>query len=664
MEVNESRTQRAIAAVTGLVLVALLSLAAQFLYQIPPRTTLTFTLAVLVLFYLPGSLLFSGFAIRCEVYAGRFFLSLALGTVTVPVLYLFARRFGTPDLLTASFFAACAIAWAVKALRGREQGPRAGSLRERAGLLTGLLVVCILLHFSHFGDILLKDQGFDLRTTFMTESVFHQGVVNALRDSFPPPALYASGGPDFSHYHLNMHLQMELIHRFFGIDTLKLVFFGFPFLCFTLLFAVPYVFVRQSGGSPITATTAGLLVFCADLSFIPGLLAAGGDGQAWVLFFDPAIWSFFTLNGLLPASVTFFLFIYCLRDCFDHMRHRALVLLVLLAFAAFGYKSTMGLQTAGIMLLLGVLMTQFEDSKPAALTFLAASVAAMALMFIDLAVFRSGAGGFPLSVAPLNEFRGVLDRIGLAGMPGMFDLPVYILVAAAALGVRVLGFAALGRYIRRGRQPDWVVVFLAVFVLSGYLLADLVFIGYPGEDNHAAWFASQSLIAAWALLYLFLLGLEGRVRNFPAILVLVALFAVPSTLQFLNLRAGESYIEIGADEMEVVRFFDGVAPGSVVLHPINQSGPDLASNLAGRSSVLNVYRSFVTEHDGLSERARDVMLFFSGEASPEQRTSILDKYQVDYIWAPGGFDPFLVQQPGVVRLLGNPTYSVHGTGAG
>ena len=131
--------------------------------------------------------------------------------------------------------------------------------------------VFLLLHFSHFTDIIFTEAGFRIRTTYLTETVYHVGIINNLKDIFPPSYPYASG-IDFSHYHLNMHLQIEMFNRLFHIDTLKLTFFYFPLLYFFLLVFVPYMYVRNYLGYRFLGIMTGLLIFGADLSFIPGLL--------------------------------------------------------------------------------------------------------------------------------------------------------------------------------------------------------------------------------------------------------------------------------------------------------------------------------------------------------------------------------------------------------
>ena len=52
-----------------------------------------------------------------------------------------------------------------------------------------LLLIVLLLHLSHFTDVRLLVDGFIIRNTNFTETIFHQGLINALRDTWPPPAM-------------------------------------------------------------------------------------------------------------------------------------------------------------------------------------------------------------------------------------------------------------------------------------------------------------------------------------------------------------------------------------------------------------------------------------------------------------------------------------------
>ena len=103
----------------------------------------------------------------------------------------------------------------------------------------------------------------------------------------------------------------------------------------------------------------------------------------------------------------------------------------------------------------------------------------------------------------------------------------------------------------------------------------------------------------------------------------------------------------------------GVEPGTVVFHPLNTNGPALASNLAGRPSVLNVFRSFVSEANRLTERITDAPTFFSAETNPDFRSAVLQKYEVNYVYGPLAFDRYLDQLPELEKIQSTATWSLY-----
>jgi hypothetical protein len=296
-------------------LAGILIIAARLVYGLQESDSLRFLLAVFFLFYVPGNLLLRYSGVEYNITGGRFFLSLGVGTVVVPVVYLFLRRYQVPDLVTQSFFAVTALSWFVQVARNFVAGKVDFKLAgvDLIAIFSLLLLVILLLHLSHFTDVRLLADGFIIRTTNFTETIFHQGLINALRDVWPPPALYASGGPDLSNYHLNMHLQIELLHRIFSIDTLYLIYFYTPLLYFVLLVALTFFFVKQIGGSHLLGIVAAALIFGSGFSFVPGMLGIANPGYPWTLFFTTTIWSLFTFNGFLPALIALFLCIWFLN---------------------------------------------------------------------------------------------------------------------------------------------------------------------------------------------------------------------------------------------------------------------------------------------------------------------------------------------------------------
>ncbi len=638
-------------------LITVIGITANLAYNLPWLDSLKFILAIFFLFYIPGNLLLKCARVKHIVSGGRFFLSLGIGSVVVPVIYLFFRRYALPDLITQSFFMVSAVAWMVLAFRNFLTGEVIFQL-TRADLVTAVLLLlytALLLHLSHFTDVRIISDGFMIRNTYLTETIYHQGIVNALRDTWPPPALYASGGPDLSFYHLNMHLQIELVSRLFTISSLNLIYFFMPFLYFILITSITYLFVRQIGGSHLLGIVSSVLIFGTGFSFVPGLMGVANLTFPWTLFLTSTIWPLFTLNGYIPALIALFLCIWFLSEFWKNGGYWNLALVIILAYGAFGFKSTMGLQIASTCMLVGLLMVTTEKDKMDGIALSIASFLMLFMMFIDLALFRSGTGQNVIKLAPFNNFSNSIDKLGLTQVSELFYVPLFILFLIGAFGVRVLGFLYLKNLTWSKGESNWLVPFLVLFVLGGYLLSEMVFVGDPqgmnnAGMNNAGWFFRQSLMGAWFVMFISLVQWEFRWRKCYLVFPLILAIASPSTIQFLYLRYDKNYILFDSDDLIIVDYLADVGPGSVILHPLNRDRPALASNLAGRSSVVNIFRSFISETEQLSERATDVQTFFDLDTHLVDRKAVLRKYEVDYVYGPLELNEYMGQIPELQQI--------------
>ena len=627
--------------------------AGQWAYGLACVDSLKWLAAVILMFYIPGSLIVRMAGLKLTVWLTRPVVSLAVGLMVVPVIYRFLRHSHLPDIYGAGLVAALAGCWLVLVVRDRRESREVAVAAPADGL--GILVllgfICVLLHFSHFTDIVLNAEGFLFRAIDMTESVYHLGLVNALSGGYPPPALYASGGADLSYYHLDMHLQMEAMVRYFGISASQLVSFYMPLLYFVLISLLSFVFVREAGGKTLTAVVCGALIFGADFSWIPALLLDPREGFAWTVYFQPTIWGIFTLNGFLPALIALFLCFFLLREYLQRGQTRALVLFAMLAYCSVGLKSTMGLHLAAAALATGVLMIATHESRRQGWSLVIASSITLLAVFADLALLRTGVGDSVVKLAPMNIFRDSLERLGISGLDGVWYLPVAAVFLFCALGVRAFSWWYFEENLSKNGARNWALVFVAVFFLSGYFLAEMIFVGANAESNNSSWFYSQALMLAWFPLFLWLISLERHSRAWYTALLATILLAAPSLVQFLHLRSAPHYVKFGREELAVVEFLRHTDPRSVVLHPVNYGVPSLASNFAGRPSVLNVWVSFVMESDGLSERLRNVERFFSAEAAEHERMATLERYGVRYVYGPRSDLGFMDELPGAERVM-------------
>jgi len=642
------------------------ALAGQWAYGLAFLDSLKWLAGIVLVFYIPGLLVVRMARLTFTAWVTRPAVALAIGLVVVPVIYRFLRQFHMPDAYGMGLAAILVTYWLILVVRRKADsqtvpvnGP-VNCLADGLGVLVLLAFICVLLHYSHFSDIVLNPEGFLFRASDMTESVYHLGLVNALADSYPPPALYASGGPDFSFYHLDMHLQMEALVRYFTLDALKLVSFYMPLLYFVLISLLTFSFVREAGGRTLTAAVCGCLIFGADFSWIPAVLIDPRAGFAWTAYFPPTIWGMFTLNGFLPALIALFLCFFLLREYLQRGDVRTLALFAVLAYCSVGLKSTMGVHLAGAALATGMAMVAANEFRRQGWSLIIASSITLLAVFVDLTFFRTGVADSVVRLAPMNVLQDTLERMGIAGLDGVWYLPMAAVFLVCALGVRAFGWFYFERNIGRSGARNWVLVFLAIFFVSGYFIAEMTFIGTNPDFNNSSWFYSQSLMLAWLPLFLWLVGLEQRPRAYYAALVATVLLAAPTLVQFLHLRNDPDYVKFGRDELAVVDFLRHTDPESVVLHPVNHGMPSLASNFAGRPSVLNVWVSFVTESDGLSERVMAVEHFFSGMASDEERLRILRQYDVRYVYGLRSELSFMDELPGVERVVQSGDLALYG----
>ena len=145
------------------------------------------------------------------------------------------------------------------------------------------------------------------------------------------------------------------------------------------------------------------------------------------------------------------------------------------------------------------------------------------------------------------------------------------------------------------------------------------------------------------------------------ITTVVLLLSFPSTIQFLFVRNDNHYYQVSSSAMEVVEYLEKTPPGSVVLHPIVPGGISLASNLAGRSSVVSYLHTHVTDYIGKPEtdlRLMAVELFFSQD-DISNRQFVLNKFNVDYVYSPLKYAAALDKAPELLQVLQNSEYAVY-----
>lgn len=649
------------AVLTAVILFLSLAFFLKLFYLVPIKDSLLWYVGVFFCFYIPGNLLVRFSDENNEEFFIGLFHSLALGTALTPLFYIILRKISHPELAYL-FGIVIFLVWLLLNIRDFKQGRISvrTSFLDICSFLMIIAFVVFLLHLSYFTDVVFLENGFKLRNLHLNESVFHLGIINSLKDVFPPIYPYASN-ISFNNYHLNMHYEIEMFNRLFSINTLKLTFFYFPFLYFSLLVFVPYMYVRKSWNIGIIGIAIGILMFGSDLSFIPGFLGIFPRDFPWIFSFTPTIWSIFLLNGNLPALFVLFLCILYLKKYYDDGKLLHLITFGLLGFSAYGFKSSMGPHIIGASFLTGIVLVFFKQDKRKSIYLCIVSVLAALTMVIDEILVRGSAGNILVNIDLLSNFKYSISKLGISYMPWFLYPLVFPFYVVATFGVRVLGFYILKEIFEK-KYFDSVVIFLTIFVVSGFLLSDIIFIGDSSRiTNNSVWFSVQSLMAAWLLLFYSLMRLKHYGLKIFSAITLVILFSAPATVQFLILRFDPNYYTIGSHAVEVIKYLETTQPRSVILHPANIEEPSFASNLTGRPSVINCLWSFTVQNIGQTEafaRLRDVQLFFNSQEEMD-RPSILRKYKVDYVYAPLEYAFILDREPMLSKVLKNSEYVVY-----
>lgn len=634
-----------------------------FLNGLAWMSSLVFFAALLVVYYIPGNLLLILTKQNRASLLFDFVESTALGLALVPVVYIVIRRCGC-EFLISYLLAAIALMWIVVKVRRREATEKAeNSFKQLVVGFSGLVIlVLILLQYSHYSDVVRTTDALKIRNSPLTETVYHQGIVNSLKYNFPPPQIYASGSEDYSSYHLYMHLEIELLARLFPLQTIDLVFYYFPTVYFLLISLLPFAFFTERYNSPAVGALVGTLAYGADFSFVPGLLKLGFvkySTYPWVFYFPNTIWSTFTLNGYLPSIFVLFLSLIYLHRYFKDHRLADLMIYSLLVFASAGFKTTMGLHLSAVGFAFGTLLLFQMEKRRSCYLFLAAMLGTVTLIVFDVFVFRGGTGGAQVAFKPLSLFYEALPKLGL-GHPNSYFLPVmYVVFIVATFGVRIGGFYYLKNFIRP--QVDYFPAFLALFCLSGFIVSECFVIGYEGDMiNNASWFASQSLICAWFLFGILFKNVIGHISAPARIvaLVLTIVLVFPSTAEFLTKRYENKYISYDKNALGVVDYLQGVDKNSVILNLPELEGPSLAANLAGRTTYLSQYMSFLKKKDRVADRISTASLFFRDTTDGAVKKYLLNKLGIDYIYAPISYAQMLMPLPFLRLVYSNGEYLI------
>jgi hypothetical protein len=526
-------------------------------------------------------------------------------------------------------------------------------------LFSLIFFVFALLHFSYFTDIVFSVNEIQVRQSPLNETMFHQGLANSLKWNYPPPSIYASGESDFSSYHLAMHSSIELVHRFFSIDTVLLTYFFIPFLYFFLITATAYSFFRQRCENWEVGLLVALCVFGTNLAFVPGVLEWGYSSYPWEFLLPGTIWSLFTLNGYTPSILVLFMAFVFLWDYFETRSRQPIALFTLLTFVALYYKSSMGFHMLGSTCLLGVLLLSHKKLRQQGSTLLLSSLVVLAAIIVEIYLMRGGIGSTLVQFAPFNQFKLSLTKMQIYNL-NIFTYPViFSLYLVGVFSCKLFGFAQLRRGVSRQNAS---IIYLALFCICGFWVAEFFYLGQEGDKiNNSSWFASEALIGGWLLLgtYLVYLKNNGHLKRYILLISLTIILALPGTIEFLYKRYADDYFVFNNEALEVVDYLEKLPPDIIILYPPELKGPSLSSNFAGKQSVLSPYMSFLPNSARANERLKVGTAFFQAETPMAFKRFIINHYGIDTIYAPLHYREVLNKVPFLQTSFVNDSYVIY-----
>ncbi len=511
-------------------------------------------------------------------------------------------------------------------------------------ILIPFIIIFIFLHLSHFSDVrFIKDGGVLFRAHYMTESLYHLGIISRVSAVLPPTYPYAAGYA--MPYHIDMHLMAVIISEYGFIDIITTTFIYLPYVLLFLLFSTAAVFLRETGiKSALLCVSFGLFLFAADFSFVPGLMMDAFAGKPWTLIFKTTIWSLFTLNGIIPSLIVFFIFLIILNQYLRKENYALLILIVFLVYSAYRMKSSMGPQIAACGIAVSILM-MISGNRKIWFALLGSLFFSSLLICADLILKPEYTE--KMIVLSLLPFNGMLQTASQLNIPALIKaaqspsshlilfvlfLMIYVI---GFMGVRLLVFKYVISAFRENLKDNGLIIFLLVFCFTGIILSEFLYLGEKHmRINNAGWFAVQSLFAAMFFPFLFLSRLKNRALAF-GLLGCLMMISFPTTIHFLSLRHNPAYVEISKDQLQVVEYIKANTNPDDVIWEIPEKGrPSLSAHLSGRKTVLATYVTFITavvSKKELRNRINDFRNFYHIKTTNEERKKILEKYDVSYI---------------------------------
>ena len=642
-------------------------------YNLPIFQIFGFLIGIILFLYLPGLFILDLLTWK-DNPASLSIISILTGMAASPILYYLTNIIGQQWIFIVSI--ACVSVFVIYNKLHLLKNIKYSLILPQGWwkFIAVFFIVLAVLHFSHFTDLkIIKDGGYQLRTTNYTETIFHLGVINAAEYNIPPNYPYVSGYK-LSEYHIDMHILAVIFCKYLSIDPAIMTFYFLPLLLLGLIIAVPAVFFYELHGDINLSLLFGLLMLGADFSFIPAIMSKNiPETYPWTLIFCTTIWSLFTLNGIMAAIPLFFGSALAFQRYFSSLNIKYLLVFSLLTIAEFRVKNFMGLQVIGVSFA-ALAFIEWKYRLGAWGKALPVLLLTFALIFVDLLI-KSYSSGSSL-VLKWDLFNGLIQSAGILGMDQWHNAALapwehpFILFYALTLyfigfmGVRVIFLKYCYDVLKTRKPIEPIVPFFLFFIVGGIFLSEIIFLGGKyGTLNLASWFRVQSIIAATYFIAAFIASLKGRNHKI-IVTTFVILLSFPTTINFLNLRYDKKYITISKNDLLAVDYIKKSVSGNSVImeYPnFNFNAPSLSSNFAGRSTILALFRSFPgqkVELQIIKDRINDLKYFFMIN-NEDTRKIILKKYGAEYLVIPSQLKGIFSNYPWLIMSYSNSDVTIY-----
>jgi hypothetical protein len=475
----------------------------------------------------------------------------------------------------------------------------------RGALAPAAAVVALLAVTQYSGNRTTADGFFQLDPFVAPDTAFHVGLTYELAIGYPPQVPGVSGFP--IGYHLGPDLVRAAAWRWAGVRPYDQIARLDVTLGALMLVLLLRAILQALGGSPRAVALAPWTLLATDFSFA---FAASPQAHWWAdLLRGNLLVSLALSNPIVPALGLTLAAVWALAAHQRSGERSWLVLAGLLAVAVPFFKVFLGAH-----LLLGLGCAFLLRGRPIALIVVGAPAA------LATAALVLGQGGTTVDVAlaPFDLVTATRATLGLAPLSGLALVAFACVWIFASLGVRLMALPAAARALREG---PWAATALAAMALFAWPLGLLFRVAapewLPGQTvvNDAAYFVEQGGALLWIFAAL-ALGAWPAARTRWAI-PLVALLALPSTLQFAVKKARLPHDPVPAARVRAVRAVEQAsAPGEVVLQRPGARYPPLPVVLAGRRVPYERFTPYITQfvpREDAQRRHETVYRFFRTE---------------------------------------------------